>query len=600
MIHLFTKHILKNNDDSENNDKTQKISSSHTISNFRLPIDYLDSDSIHLLPQNVLSDLELCDSENDPMSEFLFEPRHLFSKNIMKKCVSKYTTNIPFLLDTQNIVKSTSTYLEKTRTYSNYIVNCEKIDEIWKSLKEDASFLEKHNFIEWPMLKHMNESSSFLQCMSMVNIMSPLISLFIPVIFLIMPFIILKIQGIPINFTMYLEILKSIAKNHFIGKTLLGINKMTPENVVYLFISLAFYMLQIYQNITACIRFYKNVKQMNEYLLEIKEYVQYSILSMENFIEINKNKKTYDSFSNETYKHCLVLKELLVEIENLKPFSLNINKITELGYMLKCYYRLYGNIQYEDALKYSFEFEGYINNIIGIYENIASKTMNFATFDENADCSIDQQYYPPYKNGEHVKNTCKFDKNMIISSPNASGKTTFIKTTCINIIFTQQFGCGFYKSCVLNPYTHIHSYLNIPDTSGRDSLFQAESRRCKEIIDVIGENKDSKIRHFCIFDELYSGTNPTEATKSAYAFLKYLTKFTNVDFILTTHYVSLCNKFKKSKHIRNYKMDVENLDNGKLKYTYKLKPGISKIEGAVEILKDMNYPSEIIENIEQY
>jgi DNA mismatch repair ATPase MutS len=47
-------------------------------------------------------------------------------------------------------------------------------------------------------------------------------------------------------------------------------------------------------------------------------------------------------------------------------------------------------------------------------------------------------------------------------------------------------------------------------------------------------------------------------------------------------------------------MDVENLDNGKLKYTYKLKPGISKIEGAVEILKDMNYPSEIIENIEQY
>jgi DNA mismatch repair ATPase MutS len=142
--------------------------------------------------------------------------------------------------------------------------------------------------------------------------------------------------------------------------------------------------------------------------------------------------------------------------------------------------------------------------------------------------------------------------------------------------------------------------LNIPDTSGRDSLFQAESRRCKEIIDMITENKDSKIRHFCIFDELYSGTNPTEATKSAYAFLKYLTKFTNVDFILTTHYVSVCNKFKKSKHIRNYKMDVENLDNGKLKYTYKLKPGISKIEGAVEILKDMNYPSEIIENIEQY
>jgi hypothetical protein len=597
MIHLFTKHVLKT---TESPDNEQNKPCSHTISNFRLPIEYLEEEYIHTLPSNVISDLELCDSENTPMYEFLIDPKHEFSKNMMKKCVSKYTTNIPFLIDTQNIIKSSSTYLEKTRTYSNYNVNCEKINEIWKSLKEDASFLEKHYFMEWPMLKHMNESSTFLQCISMVNIMSPLISLFIPVIFLIMPFIILKIQRIPIDFNMYLEILKSIAKNHFIGKTLLGMQKLTPENMLYLLISFAFYMFQIYQNVTSCLRFYTNIKKMNEYLLEIKDYVQHSIVSMENFVEINKNKKTYEMFSNETYKHCLTLKELLIEIENLKPFSLNINKITELGCMLKCYYHLYDNIEYEDALKYSFEFEGYINNIIGIYENIVSKKVHFATFDENVDCNIEQQYYPPYKNGEPVKNTCKFDKNMIISAPNASGKTTFIKTTCINIIFTQQFGCGFYKSCVLNPYTHIHSYLNIPDTSGRDSLFQAESRRCKEIIDVIDENKDSKIRHFCIFDELYSGTNPTEATKSAYAFLKYLTKFDNVDFILTTHYVSVCDKFKKSKHIRNYKMDVENLDNGKLKYTYKLKPGISKIEGAVEILKDMNYPSEIIENIEQY
>ena len=595
MIHLFTKHILKHNDKPENSEP-----GSHTISNFLLPIDYLDSHYIHTLPENVISDLELCVSENKSMYECLVEPKHEFSKNMIQKSASKYTTHIPFLTDTQDVIKSIPKYLEKTRTYSKYNVNCEKINEIWKSLKEDASFLEKHYFMEWPMLKHMNESSTFLQCVSMLNIMSPVISLFIPIIFLIMPFIILKIQRIPIDFNMYLEILKSIAKNHFIGKTLLGMKKMTPENCIYLLISLAFYLLQIYQNITACIRFYKNVKQMNEYLLEIKEYVQYSIVSMENFIEINKNKKTYEKFANETQNHWFVLKKLLIEIENLKPFSLNINKITELGYMLKCYYRLYSNIEYENALKYSFEFEGYINNIIGIHENIASKHLHFATFDDTADVVIEQQYYPPYKNGEHVKNTCKFDKNIIISAPNASGKTTLIKTSCINIIFTQQFGCGFYKSCVLNPYTHIHSYLNIPDTSGRDSLFQAESRRCKDIIDIIDENKDYKIRHFCIFDELYSGTNPTEATKSAYAFLKYLTKFDNVDFVLTTHYVSVCNKFKKSKHIRNYKMDVENLDNGKLKYTYKLKPGISKIEGAVEILKDMNYPSEIIENIEQY
>ena len=42
-------------------------------------------------------------------------------------------------------------------------------------------------------------------------------------------------------------------------------------------------------------------------------------------------------------------------------------------------------------------------------------------------------------------------------------------------------------------------------------------------------------RHLCVFDELYSGTNPEEATKSSYAFLKYLAKYKHLDFILTTH-----------------------------------------------------------------
>jgi DNA mismatch repair ATPase MutS len=190
---------------------------------------------------------------------------------------------------------------------------------------------------------------------------------------------------------------------------------------------------------------------------------------------------------------------------------------------------------------------------------------------------------------------------MIITGPNASGKTTLLKTTTINIIFSQQFGCGYYKSCTLNPYTHIHSYLNIPDTSGRDSLFQAESRRCKEIIDIIREHPDSAgCRHYCIFDELYSGTNPVEAAKSAFSFLSYLSKYENVDFILTTHYTSICKKLqKRSKRICNYKMDVDVLENGHFKYTYRLKKGISKIQGAKQILSEMNYPSEILDNFDK-
>jgi hypothetical protein len=597
MFHLFIKKFLNKKDLS--NENVSPTSSEKKIL-FKLPIEYIDSTYVHSLSPNVANDLELADSitENKPMYDFMLNPEHIYGKNMIQKWKNKYTTNIPFLRDSQNVIRETSIYLDKLSCSTKYKINCEKMNEIWKNVKEDSSFLEKYSFIEWSLLEHLNDSSTFLQCMALMNIMSPIMSLFIPIIFLILPFIILKIQKIPIDFKMYLEILKSIAKNHFIGKTLLTMNNITIEKMIYLGITIAFYLLQIYQNIMSCIRFYNNIRQMNEYLIELKEYLHYSIHSMEIFTELHKNKENYRLFCDETSKHSIYLKEFLSELESINPFQMNVSKFSELGYMLKCYYHFYTNKNYHDAMQYSFEFEGYINNIIGIHENILAKHIHFANFDENEDCVIEKQYYPPYKEGEHVKNTCSFNKNIIISAPNASGKTTFIKTSSINIIFTQQFGCGFYKSCRLNPYSHIHSYLNIPDTSGRDSLFQAESRRCKEIIDIIHENQED--RHFCIFDELYSGTNPTEATKAACAFLTYISNFKNVNFILTTHYVSVCNKFKKSKNIKNYKMQVESLDDGKLKYTYKLKPGISKIQGAIKILKEMNYPKEIITNIENF
>ena len=70
---------------------------------------------------------------------------------------------------------------------------------------------------------------------------------------------------------------------------------------------------------------------------------------------------------------------------------------------------------------------------------------------------------------------------------------------------------------------YLHCYINIPDTSGRDSLFQAEARRCKEILSLIENNKENN--HFCIFDELYSGTNPIEAVATSYSYLKYINEF---------------------------------------------------------------------------
>ena len=140
--------------------------------------------------------------------------------------------------------------------------------------------------------------------------------------------------------------------------------------------------------------------------------------------------------------------------------------------------------------------------------------------------------------------------------------------------------------------------MNIPDTTGRDSLFQAEARRCKEIIEITQTEKE---RHFCIFDELYSGTNPYEAEASSYSFIKYLSTFKNVDFMMTTHLIKLCESLDNLKtNIKNFNMKTESINKYDFKYTYILEKGISKIKGAVKVLKELNYPDNIIDTTLEY
>jgi hypothetical protein len=563
---------------------------------FKLPIEYVDPTQIHELSNTVISDLELETSTNsdiNPVYHELTSPENRFAKQMISEFKNKFTSNVQFLKDSQVVISNAKYTCDTIEHKMDYDEFC----EIWGELRDDANFIDKYSYMEWAIVEHLNHSSTFLQTWSLINIVSPIMSLLVPIIFFVFPFVLLRMKGIPITFEEYIETLREIAKHHFIGKVL-NVRSLSIENIMYLGFTGFIYFMQIYQNTTSCIRFYNNIKRMNHSLLFIRDYVTRNITNMESFITKNNSLPTYQTFIGEVKKHMEILKDIKSKLENITPFSVGLGTCLNVGNMLKVFYKLHQNAEYGEAIRYSIGFDGYISNINGIRDNMDNGYIHNAIFSTKS-TKIKNQYYPLHKNGPK-KNNCVLKKNMIITGVNASGKTTFLKTTAINIIFTQQFGVGFYDKCNLVPFTHIHSYLNIPDTSGRDSLFQAESRRCKDIIDAIQNTQHTNSRHFCIFDELYSGTNPEEATKSAYSFLHYLSSYSNVRFILTTHYVSLCKKYKKSKHVNNYKMCVEKSHDGKIKYTYKIKKGISNLHGGVEILKNMNYPKEIINQIETY
>jgi len=605
---------------------------------FRLPIAYLESTSkhdLHVLQSTVASDLELVtlttnthtptktadqqgETEQKPIYDHLFLPQHSFAKETIYQWKSHFTSNREFLSETQEILKKMGEYKSAVTQYQasiGYTMDesaCEKIKKVWTVVKDDVLFLEKYGYMELSFLKSLNRRPAFLQTMSIVNMTSPILSFLIPIVMLILPFFLLKIQGVPISFEKYFEVLSNIAKHHIIGKSISTFQNFSASNLAYFLMMAGFYAYQIYQNYLSCLRFYRNMKDMNDYLMDAKLYLSYSIHSMLQYSEMIKTCKCsqYAPFHTELQTHVRQLQDLQQVLSVVEPFVPSLGKINEIGTLLRCFYELYENEAFGVSLRWSFGFEGYMNNLLGVYENLSKGHVAFANYLENDEKSLNSlrikdQVYPPHLVESFVKNDCVLNKNMIITGPNAAGKTTFLKTTIINIILSQQLGCGYYSKCAIAPYQHIHSYLNIPDTSARDSLFQAESRRCKEILDSIDHTKSGKDRHFCVFDELYSGTNPAEATKSAYAFLLYLSKIPTVDFILTTHYVSICKKLKKKESVRiqNWKMEAEYRDSSgdsKIFYTYKIKKGISNIQGAICVLREMEYPAEIIQTIREY
>ena len=564
---------------------------------FRLPIQYVEE--IYTLDETVASDLELIAREGiETMYHPLMNPKTPFEEKMIPHLGKYYTTNKTFLTETQHVVKSIGSL---DIMYPDY----EPIMTIWKDTKEDPYFLEKYSYMELGMLKWVNHHPSFLQAISIVNMGSPVLSFLIPFILFLMPFFIVKLQGHPITLSIYFSVLKDISRNHFIGKMIGSAENLNAQNILYLLVLAGLYIYQIYQNYMTCLRFYANISRINQQICHMQEYLAYTTAIMGSFEDVIKGLSTYGGFSKDLATCRQKLERLRVHIGDVRPFEPSFSKVGEIGGLLGCYYTLYSNEDYAAALQYSFGFHGYFLTLRGIYENIATGSIAFATFEskeEDKGLVIKDQYYPALANETFVTNDANLSKNLVITGPNAAGKTTFLKTTMLNIIFTQQFGCGFYSGCVMTePYSHLHSYLNIPDTSGRDSLFQAESRRCKDIIDhvVVAPIEE---RHFCIFDELYSGTNPVEATKSAYAFLLWLSQRSNVDFILTTHYADMCSRFKVKKiaRISNCQMEAIEAEDGDISYTYRLIPGISKIQGAVKVLREMAYPEEILETISGY
>jgi hypothetical protein len=548
------------------------------------------------------------DNENKSIYNYVFNPTNSLGNKMLETFPQYYTTDTEFLKDNQKLMENISNKeiddIHSDLKLTNFDI--EETRQEWKEIKSETGFCEKYLYIDWDFAKFMNNNASFLQIMSIYNIASPLLSLCLPIFVLIVPFFVIKFKGFELNIKEYTAILRDLIQNHAIAKIFTSFHEVDFGEKIYILVSAAFYLFSIYQNILTCIKFYSNMKKIHDYLEKIKKYVSLTIKTMDYHLAKSSKLTTFSYFNDCVVTNKNTLTVIFNELIKVTSFNFSLSKITEIGHIMHIFYQLFDNKEYNDAFEYSFGFNGYYNLLHGLHVNISSLKINKTTFikpnNKNKQTNksnkskpvFKKMYYPKFINDANViTNDCALNKFMIITGPNASGKTTSLKRSFINILLSQQVGFGCFESLNMSPFDNFHCYLNIPDTSGRDSLFQAEARQCKEIIDCINEKEENNETHFCIFDELYSGTNPEEAVVSAKGFLQYIVKNDDVTCMLTTHYLKLCKKLEKNKKMQNFNMKTIK-KNENFEYTYKLVEGISKIKGGLKVLTDMNYPKEIL------
>ncbi len=595
---------------------------------FKLPIQY--NAKSQKLDASIIQDLELVhllqepddDQENNkeetkdkPLYEHVFSPVTDVGKNITEQIASYTTSDQTYLTEFQTLIKNRATKnknLTKKRKGPNTETNDQiqtKMLETWSQIKGETSFCEKYSYIQWDFAKRLNSNPLFMQLMSVYNIASPIISLCSPLLILLIPFFVLKLKQIPITFSEYGTILKGLMASNPVAKVFTGFSELGSGQQIYALVSASFYLFTIYQNVLSCIRFYNNMRDIHEHLRRMQEYAEYSLAQMRDFSGRIKSFVSFADFKKNLDEKIVELHAWKLELTDISAFTFSFSKIKQFGQVLSHFYTIYESEHISDLVSYSFGFHGFMENMAGLGAKLDDGTMHLAKFSPKPNKKDKKNkfrdlFYPKFvseineNKTKAITNDCSLAKNIVITAPNGGGKTTMLKSVMINTLLCQQVGAGcFGRASLPTLFSHFHCYLNIPDTSGRDSLFQAEARRCKLILDAIGKS-NSKEQHLCIFDELYSGTNPEEAVESATSFMQYLTQKPQVTCMLTTHYTQLCANLEVNKRVVNMHMGIKRdaTDKDQFQYTYKLAKGISTVKGGLKVLKDMDYPAEMLEN----
>ena len=173
----------------------------------------------------------------------------------------------------------------------------------------------------------------------------------------------------------------------------------------------------------------------------------------------------------------------------------------------------------------------------------------------------------------------------LITGSNMAGKSTFLRTTGLNIVLAMCGAPVCAKEFAL-PRLQVYTSMRTQDALHEStSSFYAELKRLKFIIEAV-ETPGADPHPFFLLDEILKGTNSVDRHTGSKALIKQLI-FSKGSGLIATHDLELGHlEASSGGAIENLCIEVE-IKEGKLYFDYKLKKGVSQSFNATLLMRNM-------------
>ena len=542
-------------------------------------------------------------------------------KIMLKEMLLNPVTDVPLLEKRQKLIKEIGVHKSALLPHIEKICETEK-EMLWFYQDKNMHHLEMMNDLIYfnydfiPFLdvnEILNGNEKALLFTNIYKIfLSPALTIITPIANLIIPIVLFfwfqRKTGIKLQWSMIYKILMNI----MFGSDSFNLLIKNPSRALMAnILTKGLYMFLYFQNVYYSIQ---NAKNTNKIINMIHEKLNYMTKYVRNVHEIitychrNGVRNHYDASINLSLDRCKKYIEIYQHLFKDSIFEKTPSLFSNKGKILYTY-RHFNKIK--DDFTHLFHYVGMIdafaalNNLVYAHDP-KTNPYTFVKYIQGGSQSQEEKREPtirfeeiwhPYLVKDTRLNSLEMDKkHLLITGPNAAGKSTFIKSVIVNMVLGQTVGIAAASRFEMTPFHLIETYLQIPDAKGVSSLFEAEMLRSKLYIDKLKKMPANRLS-FIVLDEIFSSTNYTEGFSGAYAILKKIASFPNAMSMTTTHYSDLeyLEKATQGK-IMNYHFEIDrHPQTNEIIFNYRLKSGVSRNYIALELLKNNGFDEDLID-----